>query len=101
MIAAAVLSSPKLTTSEVEAFARMANVSEEILRSIGNTRVWMRNYSVVLGLVRNPKTPVALSLNLVGRLSDRDLAAVSVDRNVPEPLRVAARKRVGGGSGRP
>jgi hypothetical protein len=101
MIAAAVLSSPKLTASEVEAFARMANVSEEVLRTIGSTRAWMRNYSVVLGLVRNPKTPVALSLNLVGRLTDRDLSSVSVDRNVPEPLRVAARKRVLAGSGRP
>ena len=34
MIAAAVLSSPKLTEQEVEGFARMASVSEDVLRMI-------------------------------------------------------------------
>jgi hypothetical protein len=77
----------------------MANVSEDVLRAIGNNRAWMKNYAVVLGLTRNPKTPLAMSLNLLGRLQDRDVAAVSVDRNVPEPLRIAARKKALASSG--
>jgi hypothetical protein len=93
MIAAAVLSSPKLTEQEVESIARMANVSDDVLRTIGSNRSWTKNYSVVVGLTKNPKTPLAMSLNLMQRLTDRDLAQLSVDRNVPEPLRVAARKR--------
>ena len=36
MIAAAVLSSPKLSEPEVEGFARMASISDEILRIIGS-----------------------------------------------------------------
>ena len=36
MIAAAVLSSPKLSEPEVEAFSRMANVSDEVLRIIAS-----------------------------------------------------------------
>lgn len=94
MIAHTVLSSPKLTEGEIEAFARMASVSEDVLRTIGANRKWMKNYKVVVALTRNPKTPVALSLNLMNRLSDRDMAMLSVDRNVPEPLRIAARKKV-------
>jgi hypothetical protein len=94
MIAAAVLSSPRLTESEVESIARMANVSEDVLRIIASNRVWMKNYAIVVGLTKNPKTPIATSLNLMPRLNDRDLSMLSVDRNVPEPLRVAARKRV-------
>ncbi len=94
MIAAAVLSSPKLTESEVASFARMANVSEDVLRTIGANRAWMKSYSVVVGLTKNPKTPLAMSLNLLARLNDRDLSSVSVDRNVPETLRIAARKKV-------
>src|SRR5262249_11552737 len=47
MIAAAVLSSPKLTSSEVEAIAKMASVSDEILRIIAMNRAWMKNYNVV------------------------------------------------------
>jgi hypothetical protein len=94
MVAAAVLSSPKLTIAEVEAFAKMANVSEDVLRAIGNNRGWVKNYAIAASLTRNPKTPVAMSLNLLQRLIERDVRAISIDRNVPEPLRLAARKRL-------
>ncbi len=94
MIAAAVLSSPKVTEQEVEAFSRMANVTEDVLRIIGSNRAWMKNYGVVAGLTRNPKTPLAMSLNLLGRLNDRDVQMLAVDRNVPGTLRIAARKRI-------
>lgn len=94
MVAAAVLSCPRLTEQEVEAFARMANVSEDILRTIGSTRAWMKNYSILLGLTKNPKTPLAMTLTFIHRLNDRDLRGLSLDRNVPEPLRIAARKKV-------
>jgi hypothetical protein len=92
LVASAVLSSPKLTEAEVESFAKMANVSEEVLRVIGLNRTWLKNYGVVLGLVKNPKTPPALSMQLLPRVTERDMKMVSIDRNVPEALRLAARK---------
>jgi hypothetical protein len=92
MVAAAVLSSPKLSEAEVEAFAKMANVSEEVLRVIGANRTWMRNYGVMIGLARNPKTPPAISMQLVHRLNERDVKMLATDRNIPEVLRLAARK---------
>lgn len=93
LVASAVLSSPKLTESEVEQIAKMANVAEDVLRVIGTNRAWTKNYGVVAGLVRNPKTPVAISLTLLQRISDRDVKMLAIDRNIPEPLRIAARKR--------
>jgi hypothetical protein len=93
LVAAAVLSSPKLTGQEVEAIAKMANVGEEVLRVIGTNRQWTKSYGVVAGLVRNPKTPVAIALNLLQRLHDRDVKLLALDRNIPEPVRMAARKR--------
>lgn len=94
MIAVAVLSCPKLTSTEVESIARMANVSDEILRIIALNRAWMKNYNVVWALAKNPKTPVALSLNLLPRLADKDLRTLSTDRNVPDILRITARKKI-------
>lgn len=94
MIAAAVMSSPKMTEQEVEAVAGMGSVSEDVLRIIANNRGWMKNYKVTLRLTKNPKTPVAISLNLLQRIMERDLVQLSTDRNVPEPLRIAARKKV-------
>jgi hypothetical protein len=92
LVAAAVLSSPKLTSAEVESFAKMANVSDEVLRVIGMNRTWLKNYGVVLGLVKNPKSPTAISMQLLQRINDRDMKMLAVDRNVPEALRLAARK---------
>ena len=92
LVAAAVLSSPKLTESEVEQFTKMGNVSEDVLRVIGHNRGWLKNYGVVLGLCRHPKTPPAISMQLVHRLNERDLKTLMTDRNIQEGLRVLARK---------
>ena len=94
MVAAAVLSCPKVNDAEVEAYAKMGNVSEEILRTIAKSRAWTKNYGVLLSLVKNSKTPVALSMNMLNRLNEGDVKKISTDRNVPEALRVAARKKV-------
>ena len=97
LVSSAVLSSPKLTESEVENFAKLANVSEEILRTIGMNRGWIKNYGVVSALTKNPKTPLAVSLKFVQRLNDRDLKMIALDRNLQEPLKLAVRKRIAEG----
>ena len=94
IVAVAVLSSPKITESEVESIAKMANVSDEILRMIGFSRNYTKNYNIVHSLVRNPKTPVAMSMNFLSRLNEKDLRSLSTNRNVPEVLRVTARKKI-------
>ncbi|HEX8029966.1 MAG TPA: hypothetical protein VF491_15945 [Vicinamibacterales bacterium] len=94
LVASAVLSCPKVNEAEAEAFAKMGNVSEDILRTIAQTRAWIKNYGVTLSLTRNPKTPVAITLQLMQRLTDGDVKRLSSDRNVPEPVRIAARRRV-------
>jgi hypothetical protein len=94
LICASVLSSPKVSVPEVEAFAKMQNVSEDVLRIIGQNRAWLKSYGVILALTKNPKTPLAMSMQLMNRLTTKDLAKLSVDRNVPEALRIQSRKKV-------
>ena len=94
IVGVAVLSSPKMTENEIEVIAKMATLSEELLRMIANTRAWMKRYGVVMALAKNPKTPVAISMNLLSRLSEKDLRMISSDRNVPEVLRVTARQKI-------
>ena len=95
IVSTAVLASPKLTDTEVENFARMQNVSEEVLRIIGASRAWTKKYSVIAALVKNSRTPPSVSLPLMARLVERDVKGLSVDRNVPESVRLAARKQLG------
>jgi hypothetical protein len=92
MVAAAVLSSPKLTEGDVEMIARMTSVSEEVLRQIGTNRNWVKSPLVIAALARNAKTPIGVSLTLLPRLSERDVKLLATDRNIPEPVRMTARK---------
>jgi len=88
----AVLKSPFLTDVELEAFASMRNVDEEVYRRMAAKSDWVRKYGVVLALIRNPKVPPEVGMSLVKFLRLRDLKAVMNDRNLPEPVRIVARK---------
>jgi hypothetical protein len=87
-----VLQSPRLTDSEVEAFASMTNLTGEILRAIALTRTFMKNYAIVRNLINNPKTPLDVSLHLFPRLTASDLVKLTANKNVPETLRASALK---------
>jgi len=88
----AVLQSTKLTETDVEAFATMKSVAEEVLRIIANSRQFMKNYIIVRNLTTNPRTPLDLSLPLLNRLTQQDLKYLTMNRNVPETLRAMAVK---------
>jgi hypothetical protein len=94
LISMAVLGSPRLTETEIESFAGMKNVSAEVLRAIGNHREWTKKYGVISSLVRNPRTPLGVSLGMISRLNPRDVKGLSIDRNVPEVIRKQAKKFV-------
>jgi hypothetical protein len=88
----AVLSSPKLTDPEVEAFAAAKNVHDNVLREINRNRRFIKNYAVQRNLVVNPKTPVEISLTLIRNLMVYDLKALQRSRNVSETIRSVAQK---------
>lgn len=88
----AVLQSPRLTDQEVEAFASMANLTDEILRLIAGNRAFRKNYIVVRNLVNNPKTPLDVTLHMLPILNPMDLKKLGMNKNVPETLRTSALK---------
>jgi hypothetical protein len=86
-VSRAVLKSPKLTDNEIETISAMRAIADDILREIGNSKEWTRNYAVVQNLVRNPKTPPAISQRLLFRLRKQDLALLTRDRSIPDAVR--------------
>lgn len=88
----AVLQSPRLTDQEVESFAAMANLTDEILRLIASNRVFRKNYVVVRNLMNNPKTPLDVTLHMLPLLNVMDLKKLSMNKNVPDTLRTSAAK---------
>jgi hypothetical protein len=87
-----VLQSPRLTDQEVEGFASMANLTDEILRLIAGNRNFRKNYVVVRNLVNNPKTPLDVTLHMLPVLNAGDLKKLAMNKNVPETLRTSAVK---------
>ncbi len=91
LVVRAVMLSPKLNEMEIEQIAGMRSSNEEALRMIASKGRWLRRYPVLHNLSFNPKTPAGIALQLVRRLSQRDLMMMSRDRNVSETVRRVAR----------
>jgi hypothetical protein len=88
----AVLQSPRITMQEVEAFASMSSLSDEILRIIATKRAFRKNYAITRNLLNNSKTPLDVSLGMLPLLNPMDLKKLTTNKNVPETLRTMATK---------
>jgi hypothetical protein len=95
MVALEVIGSPRITDGEILAIASMRDVSDKVLRHIANNRKYRQNRQIVLALLTNPRTPVGVSLGLgINNLTDRELADLSKNRNVPGAVSRAAQQIV-------
>lgn len=94
LVSAAVLKSPKTREADAETIANMKSVSEDVLRSIAFRRDWMRQYTIMRSIVKNPRSPIDVTLGFVVRLNPKDMKTLAGDRNVPEAVRATARREV-------
>ena len=90
MVASAVLRNPRVTETEIESISSIKTVPEDVLRQIGQNRAWVRSYTVIHNLVRNPRTPIAISLGFLNRIQTRDMRALSLNKNIPDVIRSTA-----------
>ncbi|RMG04890.1 MAG: hypothetical protein D6735_06175 [Acidobacteria bacterium] len=90
VVAQAVIQNPRITEQEIEKIAAMRTVPEEILRQIASNRHWAKLYPIIHNLVRNPRTPIAISMNILPRLHVKDLEALGKNRNIPDAIRTQA-----------
>ena len=82
LVCTSVVKSPKLRDSEVELIANMRNVQDEVLRMIGTNRTFLRSYNICHTLVKNPRTPQPIAMNLIGTLT----LAFNPGKNNPKVL---------------
>lgn len=92
IISRAVLQSPKISDMEAEGYAAAKNVSEEVLRLIAMNRKFVKTYAVMRALINNPRAPIDVTMPLLGRINERDLKGLALNRNVPEVIRSMAIK---------
>jgi len=89
-----VLENPKITDSEIDMLTKSRTVTEEALRMVSKKKEWMKNYSIMTGLVNNPKTPAGVAMPFVKFLKKRDLVMLEKNKNVASAVRAAAQKLV-------
>jgi hypothetical protein len=87
-----VLDNPKITESEIELLSKQKTTPDDILRKIAKKREWVKNYSILYGLVANPKTPISIAMSLLPRLRDKDLNLIEKNRNISEAVRAAVKR---------
>jgi hypothetical protein len=86
MIPKAVLRSPKLTDNEILTFAQERSTPEDIILGICKNRTWLKKYPIKLALVSHPKTPLSKAVQFLDHLHDKDLQALSRDKNISSAL---------------
>lgn len=93
MVALETVSSSRITDGEILSIATMRDVAEQVLRYIANNRKYRQNKQVIMALLNNPRTPVGVSLSLgINGLTDRELADLAKNKNVPGVISRVARQ---------
>lgn len=94
VVARALVSSPRISETDVIAYAGSAQTNEDVLRGIAENREWSKSLRVKVLLVSNPSTPPAVALRFLGHLSVSDLRILARNRNVSMIIRREANRRV-------
>ena len=83
IVAVSALMNPRVTDMEIILIAQSKTANEDVLSQIASTRRWTRNYQVKVALVNNPKTQTPLALRFIRHLRDKELQALSRNKDVP------------------
>jgi hypothetical protein len=94
MISMAVLKNPRITEEEVQKLALTKGTNDEMLRQIARNKEWVKSYGIRIGMLTNPKTPLAISLKLLDTVYEKELHSVAKSKNVPSALASAARRKL-------
>lgn len=94
LVQGCVLRNPRFTLEEALAMAKNRSLAGELLKVIGEEKDWVRNYSVRLALVQNPKTPLQTGLGLLHGIHDRDMRLIAKSRNVSSVLQAQAKRNL-------
>src|SRR5712671_5260364 len=92
LVQLAVIQSARITDGEIAKIASARTSPNEVLQHIYNNRLLMKNYTIKVNLVNNPKVPVAVAMRFLSILRQSELKSLSKNRNVSRALQSQAQK---------
>ncbi|MFO0594155.1 MAG: hypothetical protein U0228_02590 [Myxococcaceae bacterium] len=90
-----VLKNPRIGLDEVQAAAKLPQLSPDALKMIAEHREWGSNPGVCAAVVRNPKTPVPLALRALDKVPMNELKAIAKG-GARDAIVQAARRKIAG-----
>jgi hypothetical protein len=94
LVATAALDTPGVNEGEVERFAKLRNVCEDVLNKIAKKPEWTRNYQIKKNLVMNPRTPFGHAAKWIMHLYESDLKAIVKSKDVSGNVVTAAKQQL-------
>jgi hypothetical protein len=94
VVQASLIRNPRVTLDEVLALARAPHLAPEGAETLAAHRTFGASPQVALALVRNPRTPLPLAVELVGRLVIADVRVIAKGLGVRAQVAAAARKKL-------
>jgi hypothetical protein len=91
LVSMAAATSPRITDGEIMGLANSRTVNADVLRYIYSNREFLRNYTIKISLVKNPKVPLPTALKMMYTLQEKDIKELSRDRNVPQTIQSQAK----------
>jgi len=92
LVCVAVIRSPRITDGEVLLAAGNRGVNEDVLRVIYSNREWTKAYTIKLALVKNPKTPMGISMRFLSTLRESEVKDLARNKNIPSGIQGQAKK---------
>ncbi len=92
MVAVAVVKSPKIQESEIEAISKSRSVSEDVLRYIAANNDWTKSYVIKHNLCSNSKTPIPIAMKFLNHLREMDLRKLARNKNISSVVATQARR---------
>jgi hypothetical protein len=94
VVQASIARNPRVGLDELTALARSSHLAPDAAEALARHPSHGESATLCAALVRNPRTPVPLAVELVQKLGPTDLRAISKGMAVRAPIQQAARKRL-------
>jgi hypothetical protein len=77
LVQLAVIQSPRITEGEIAKVAQSRVSPNEVLQYVYNNRMLMKNYSIKMNIISNPKVPVGVSMRFLSGLRMAEVKALA------------------------
>ena len=86
VVSNSVLRNPRISENEIITIVNSKTASDEVLKFVAQNKHWMKCMSVRLGLIKNPKTPLPISMRQLDYISKRELGKLAKSKNISSVL---------------